>query len=169
MYIASQIIETVAIIITLASYHFKTKKNIFKGMCLANIFEITHYLFLNAYSGCFTKVVALARNIFIIEKDKNKKLNNKIFLMLFIGIYIILSVLTFNSIYSILPFIAAITYMIVVWNGNELQVKKIAFICYFLWLAYNIFIFSVAGIISSICGIVSTYIAYKNYKKEIKL
>ena len=166
MYIASQIVEVVAIIITLASYHFKTKKRIFQGMCLANIFEIIHYLFLNAYSGCLTKVVALVRNAFIIKKEKNKKLNNLIFLILFIGIYISLSVLTFNSIYSILPFLAAITYMVVVWNGNELQVKKIAFICYFLWLAYNVSILSIAGIISSICGIISTYIAYKNYKKE---
>ena len=58
MYIASQIIETVAIIITLASYHFKTKKNIFKGMCLANIFEITHYLFLKSLLIAWATTVA---------------------------------------------------------------------------------------------------------------
>ena len=55
MYIASQIIETIALVITLYSYHLKTKKSIFKGMCVANILDITHYFFLNAYSGLVTK------------------------------------------------------------------------------------------------------------------
>ena len=67
MYIASQIIETIALVITLYSYHLKTKKSIFKGMCVANILDITHYFFLNAYSGLVTKVMALVRNIFILK------------------------------------------------------------------------------------------------------
>ena len=168
MYIISQIIETLALIITLISYHLKTKKQIFKGMCIANLLDITHYLFLNAYSGCSTKIMALIRNIFILKKEDNKKLNNAIFLILFILGYIILGILTFKNIFSILPFVAAIIYMIVVWNGNELQIKKIAFICYFLWLAYNISVLSIAGVISNVVALISTYIAYNNYKKEIK-
>ena len=71
MYIASQIIETIALVITLYSYHLKTKKSIFKGMCVANILDITHYFFLNAYSGLVTKVMALVRNIFILKKEDN--------------------------------------------------------------------------------------------------
>lgn len=63
MYLTSQIIETIALVITLYSYHLKTKKSIFKGMCIANILDITHYFFLNAYSGLVTKVMALVRNV----------------------------------------------------------------------------------------------------------
>lgn len=80
----------------------------------------------------------------------------------------ILIIITFKNIYSVLPFAAAIIYMIVVWNGNELQIKKIAFLCCFFWLVYNISAFSVMGIISNIVVLISTYIAYFNYKKEIK-
>ena len=74
--------------------------------------------------------------------------------------------ITFKNIYSTLPFVAAIIYMIVVWNGNELQIKKIAFLCYFFWLVYNISVFSVMGIVSNVIALISTYIAYFNYKKE---
>lgn len=168
MYIVSQIIETIALVITLYSYHLKTKKNIFKGMCVANILDIIHYFFLNAYSGLATKVMALVRNIFILKKEDNKKLRSNIFLILFIISYIALAFITYKSIYSILPFVAAIIYMNVVWNGNELQIKKIAFLCYFFWLVYNISVFSVMGIASNIVALISTYIAYVNYKKEIK-
>ena len=166
MYIVSQIIEITALLITLVSYHLKTKKQIFKGMCIANILDITHYFLLNAYSGFSTKIIALIRNIFILKKEDNKKLNKNIYLVLFIIIYIILGILTFKNIFSILPFIAAITYLIVVWNGNELDIKRIAFLCYFLWLIYNISVFSIAGIISNIVSLISTYIAYYNKRKE---
>lgn len=165
MYITSQILEVIALLITLIAYQLKTKKQIFKGMCIANIFDITHYLFLNAYSGFATKVMALIRNIFIIEKEKNKKLNNILFLLIFVICYIILGMYTFKNIYSILPFMAAIIYMIVVWNGNELQVKKIAFICYFIWLIYNICIHSIMAVIANIISLILTYIAYYKRKK----
>ena len=132
-------------------------------MCITNILDITHYFFLNAYSGLVTKVMALIRNIFILGKEDNKKLKSNIFLILFIIVYIILAIITFKNIYSILPFVAAIIYMIAVWNGNELQIKKIAFLCYFFWLVYNISVFSVMGIISNIVALISTYIAYFNF------
>lgn len=168
MYLTSQIIETIALIITLYAYHLNTKKKIFKTMCIANILDILHYLFLDAFSGVFTKIMALIRNAFILRKEDNKKLKSNIFLILFIIVYIVLAIITFKNIYSILPFTAAIIYMIVVWNGNELQIKKIAFLCYFFWLVYNISVFSVMGIISNLVALVSTYIAYFNYKKETK-
>ena len=168
MYLTSQIIETIALIITLYAYHLNTKKRIFKTMCIANILDILHYLFLDAFSGVFTKIMALIRNAFILRKEDNKKLKSNIFLILFIIVYIVLAIITFKNIYSILPFTAAIIYMIVVWNGNELQIKKIAFLCYFFWLVYNISVFSVMGIISNLVALVSTYVAYFNYKKETK-
>lgn len=55
----------------------------------------------------------------------------------------------------------AIIYIILCWNGNELQVKKSAFFCYFLWLIYNISVQSYAGIVSNIISIISTFIALK--------
>ena len=168
MYIISQIIETIALIVTLGSYHLKKKDKIFKGMCVANILEMLHYLLLGAWSGFATKVVALIRNIFIIEKEHNRKLRKPIFLYIFIGIYLVISVLTFKNVFSLLPISAAIIYMIFVWNGDELQVKKISFLCYFLWLAYNICILSVMGIISNIVALISTYIAYDNMKKYLR-
>lgn len=168
MYLISQIIETVVLIITLYAYHLKTKKKIFKTMCIVNVLDILHYLFLDAFSGSFTKIMALIRNIFILKKEDNKKLNSNLFLLLFIVIYIILAIFTYKNIYSLLPFSAAIIYMIVVWNGNELKIKKIAFLCYFLWLVYNISVFSIMGIASNMIALVSTYIAYYNYKKEIR-
>lgn len=45
MYILSQIIGLIALVITLISYHLDTKKKIFKNMCF-NVFDIIHYFHL---------------------------------------------------------------------------------------------------------------------------
>ena len=168
MYLLSHTAAFIALIITLISYHLKHKKKIFKIMCLSNIFNIIHYLCLGAYSGCITKTIALARNLFIVKKENNKKLDKLIYLILFIGVYIISGVLTYNNLYSLLPLISATIFMIVTWNGKELQIKRIAFYCYFLWLLYNILIFSIVGIIANTISLISTFIAYQNYKRYLK-
>ena len=137
-------------------------------MTLANVLDIIHYILLAAYSGCITKVIALIRNEIIIIKEKNKKLNNNIVLIAIFIIYLVSGILTYKNIYSILPIIAAMIYLYFVWNGNELRVKKAAFYCYFLWLIYNICVFSIAGITSNIVSIVSSFIAVYNEKKVNK-
>jgi len=173
IYVISQIAGFIAFILSLIAYHRKKKSKIFQTMMVANVLDIIHYILLGAYSGCITKVIALVRNEIIIIKEKNKKLNNKIVLISLLFIYLVSGVLTYKNIYSILPILAAMIYLYFVWNGNELKVKKCAFYCYFLWLIYNICVFSIAGITSNIVSIISTFIAVYNEKmvnksKEVK-
>lgn len=59
-------------------------------------------------------------------------------------------------------------YIVPVWNGDEVTIRKTAFGCYFLWLIYNIFVFSIAGIISNVISIISTFIAIKNNNIKYK-
>ena len=167
-YLVAQIIGFIAFAISLIAYHRKDKKTILGNMILSNILNLIHYLLLGAFSGCITKLLAIFRDYFIILKEKHPKLSNIIYLILFIIVYVIATIFTYSGILSILPLVAAIIYIIFIWNGNELQIKKIAFLCYFLWLIYNISILSIAGIISNVVALISTYFAYHNYKEEGK-
>ena len=80
---------------------------------------------------------------------------------MFIIAYIIAGIFTYNGIVSILPLTAALIYIIFIWNGKELTIKKVAFGTYFLWLIYNICVLSISGIITNILQIISTYIAIR--------
>lgn len=168
IYIIAQIIGFISFIVSLLAYHRKKKEKIFQTMMIANVLDIVHYLLLNAYSGCVTKIIALIRNKIIIVKEKDKKLNNNVVLVILFIAYLISGILTYKNIYSVLPILAAMIYLYFVWDGNELKVKKVAFYCYFLWLAYNIFVFSIAGIVSNIVSIISTFIAMYNEKNNQK-
>ena len=169
LYILAQIIGFIAFFVSLIAYHRKDKKNILINMITANIINLFHYLLLGAYSGCITKLLAIFRDCFIIFKKNCNNFLNYFYLIFFIILYIIASIFTFNGILSILPLLAALIYTIFIWNGNELRLKKIAFICYFIWLIYNIFVMSISGIVSNVISIVSTLIAIKNEKRRCKL
>ena len=138
-------------------------------MVISNILNLIHYLLLGAYTGCITKGLAIFRDSFIIMKDRNKKYNKSIYLYIFIIAYIIVSIFAYKNIWSLFPLIAAIIYLIPIWNGDQKVVKQTALLCYFLWLAYNIFVVSIAGIISNIISIISTGIAVYNEKKNNKV
>lgn len=166
MYIISQIAGFIAFALSLIAYHRNKKEKIFQTMMIANVLDIVHYLLLGAYSGCITKIIALVRNEIIIIKEKNKRFDSILVLIILLVVYLISGILTYENIYSILPILAAMTYLYFVWNGNELKVKKIAFYCYFLWLIYNICIFSIAGITSNCVSIISTFIAVYNEKNK---
>lgn len=169
IYIVSQVIGFAAFAISILAYHKNKKEKILGSMVVSNILNLIHYLLLGAYTGFITKIIAIFRDSFIILKDKNKKYNKSIFLYIFIIIYITVSIITYKNIWSLFPLVAAIIYLIPIWNGNKKMVKQTALFCYFLWLAYNIFIFSLAGIISNIVSIISTGIAVygeKNKKLE---
>ena len=59
----------------IVAYHRKKKEKIFKTMMLANLLDITHYLLLDAYSGCITKVIARYQ---ISERESTYWWNGKI-------------------------------------------------------------------------------------------
>lgn len=166
IYIFSQIIGFIAFAFALIAYHRKKKKKILGNMVISNILNLFHYLLLEAYSGCITKVLAIIRDCFIIHKEKNKKLSSIFYLFIFLLIYLITAILTYDGILSLFPLFAATIYIIFIWNGNEYTIKKIAFFGYFLWLVYNIYVLSIIGIISNIIAIISTFIAIINYQKE---
>ena len=112
LYIISQIIGFIAFVISLIAYHRKEKEKIFKTMIVGNVLDIFHYLLLGAYSGCFTKVMALIRNEIIVIKDKYKRINNNFVLIILVILYIMVGMLTYQNIYSVLPIIAAMIYLL---------------------------------------------------------
>ena len=168
IYIISQVLGICGFIVSLIAFHRKEKKTILKTSILSNILDLIHYILLGAYSGAITKVLAMLRNYFVILKERHPKLSNIFYLIMFIILYLLASVITYDGILSVLPLLAALIYVIVLWNGNEQQVRIAAFFGYFLWLTYNIFVLSIAGIISDVVSIISVFIAISNnrHKKD---
>lgn len=164
-YILSQLFGFGAFLISLTAYHKDKKKKILSTMIFSNLLNFMHYLLLGATSGCITKVIAIIRDIFVIEKKKYPLLNKKVFLYLFVFIYVLSAILTYQNLSFILPLCAALIYLVAIWYGEELRIKQMAFFTQIIWLFYHISITSIVGMIASMLSILSTYIAYQKERR----
>lgn len=97
---------------------------------------------------------------------KKGKQNRNIILVVFIILYIVMGIVTYNSIFSILLIIASIIYLLGIWDGRENVIRKTGLINMYLWLIYSISTWAIAGVIQNIILIVSTHIAIRNNREE---
>lgn len=166
IYMISQFFALLGLIFSLLAFHQKKKEDILKTSLFSNVFHIIHYLLVGGFNGFLTKVLAFIRNSFVIYKDR-KNIKSKLYLLVFMVLYILLSIYTYKNIYSILPSIAALIYLIAIWYGDEMIIKKVGCFGYILWLLYDIFVFSILGILADLVSLVSTLIAVLIYKKDL--
>ena len=166
-YIISQILALLSFLLSLLAYYRKNKEKIMGTMVVSNVLNLIHYFILWATSWGITKILAILRDSIIIYKEK-KHFNLDIVLIFFVIAYIVVAIFTYKWIYSLLPLLAAIIYIISIWNWNEWIIKKSAFFCYFLRLIYNICVWSIVAIIANIISIISTFFAVIIHKKWTK-
>ncbi|HCC04568.1 MAG TPA: hypothetical protein DEP51_06965 [Clostridiales bacterium] len=68
--IIANAIGFIAFIISLIAFHKKEKKNIFKYTLISNTLSLIQYVFLNAYSGIATKIIAILRDLSMVKQEK---------------------------------------------------------------------------------------------------
>ena len=161
-YIISQIFGFTAFVFSFFAYHRKKKEQILNFMLIHNILNFFQYILLHAYSGCIIKIIAILRDIFIIKKKDNQKLSSPIFLFIFILLYLVVAFFTYDGILSLFPILSATLYLIPIWNGDEKTIRITGIATTLLWLIYNIFVHSIAGIAENTLFIISTGIALYN-------
>lgn len=159
IFLTAQVVGFISFLFSMRAY-FQNQKNgyAFDSM-IANILNIIHYIMIGGYAATVTKAIAAVREIFVFSKRKNNIFNYLIYVF-FIIIYLTCMVFLFNgSIVSLFPIIAAIIYFTFEWFGSITSIRIIGLISSFLWLLYNISVFSISGIcqnvVSSIMIIIS--------------
>ena len=176
-YIISQVFTILMYILLATTYYLKDRKKILVVSFLSTIAIGTAYVLLNAWTGFAMCIVAIIRNsIFIIDEKKNGKketITQKdilvlIFFFLIIGIS---TIFTYDGFLSLLSVFATMLYTYSVWQKKVIIYKLCGIPVGILWIAYNIYIMSLFGIIlesvlliASTCGYI---IALKNSKSKV--
>ena len=166
--IIANAIGFIAFIISLIAFHKKEKEKIFQNTLISNILNLIHYFVLNADSGVATKIIAILRDLSIVKQEKYCFLKSKKMLNIFVLVYIILMVITYEGFISVFSLLAAMIYTVFCWNGDVKTIRYIGIFTNVLWLIYNIFVKSYAGAMANFISIVSTFIAILNNKNTKK-
>ena len=171
-YIASQVITIITYLFLALTYYAKDRKKILILNFLSLIANGIAYILLNAWTGLAMCIVAIIRNIiFIIDKKVNEKNNNIstkdiIILLILFVISILFAIFTFDGIFSLLSVIATMLYTYSVWQKNTKVYKFLGIPIGILWVAYNIYVKSLFGIILETILLICSTVGYLLEKKK---
>lgn len=164
MIIVGQILGFIYLIIFVISFQFKKLETLMKIRIVSKIIATLHYLFLSAYSGAVSQFISIFPNYFSYKYQGKKK--NKIIAFLFIIIFFISGILTYQNIYDTLPIIGSILTVIAIFQTNTKYVRLFQLIISPFFLVYNIVSHSYAGIIMEILVVISCLIGMMRLDKS---
>lgn len=156
----AQVFAFLSSLCLLISFWQKKRSKILFFQILDSTFDIIQYSLLGAYTGSLISLLGATRAYTF------SKTNNKFFLLLFLLLYIIASLITFNRVISFIPLIAALVYTIVTWNKKEKNIRLFSILVFILWFIYDILVKAYVSSITDIVLVVSNSIAF--YKLDFK-
>jgi len=155
-----QLIGIIAYAILAFSYFKKKKKDILFIQIFSTIAFAIHYYLLSGITGTICNLITLGIVIIIyfFEKKEGKKKNILVFST--IPLLILISLFTYENIYSIFPIIASTVVLISFVLSNENTIRISGIISALCWLIYAIMYKSYVAVIFETFTIISTFIAF---------
>jgi len=170
----AQGLGVVALVVAVISFQQKTQKRIvFLQMISSAIFAV-HFYMLGAYVGSILNAVGIFRAIVFSNRDKSWA-NNKVWLYVFVLIFIASGILTWDNMISILPVIGIILSTVAFWVINPTLVRLLSLPSSVCWFIYNLISNSYAGMTTEVFIFSSILIAIYIYdikafkKRELEM
>ncbi len=166
-YILSQVFTILMYGLLAITYYVKDRKSVLIISFLSLVANSLAYILLYAYTGLAMCVVALVRNIyFLVDEKKNGKseqISRKDFIVLIVlyAITIISAIFTYEGFLSLLSVFATMIYTYSVWQKKTSIYKLCGIPVGILWVAYNLYVKSVFGVILEGILLVSSVIGYR--------
>lgn len=157
-----QLLGLVAVLLTFISYQAKTQKQILLIQTAATLFMALHYALIGASSGLSLNVICLLRNITYFFKEK-RPFSSPVIPYLFSAAMVVYGILTWQAFYSCF-IIVGLAINTVALSRTPQTLRKSILLTSTLVLIYNIFVFSIGGIINEIVAITSSVIGLIRYR-----
>lgn len=168
-----QFIGIVGFVFFAISFQYKDKKKILLMQLLSSIFFSVHLYLLGAISGAVINVIVSFRSYIYYKKDNYKWANSTAWLYIFVGLFSIAGVFTYNRWYSVIPAFNMITNSFSTWYGKGKTIRIVGLLIAPLWFMYDYNVNSIPGMINDVFMTTSIIVGMLrhdiNYKKIRKL
>ena len=163
-----QLIGVIAYAILAFSYFKKKTKEIIYIQIFSTIGFAVHYYLLSGITGTIRNLISLLIQIIIYIFEKKEGKNKKILIFFTTPLLILISLFTYENIYSIFPIIASTVILISFVLSNENTIRISGIISALCWLIYAAIYKSYAGVFFEGISMITTFIAFlKNNNKDI--
>ena len=165
----AQAVGIIAMAINILAVQFKKPRQFFVCRIVASFLWGINFLLLGSPTGAIINIVNIVRSIFLL----NPKTFTKPFLWVTVVLYGVAGLATMEYTFSLL-LILDILIIISQWVDSigmwSNDFRKIRYCQLFaispVWLAHNIVVFSIGGIITEVFTIISTIIALIRFRKK---
>ncbi|MBO5285364.1 MAG: YgjV family protein [Clostridia bacterium] len=165
--IVGQFFGIVAMVGTFISYQANTKQRVLIVQTLATILTCASYYFLDAKSGMVLNVIAVLRNVIFYFQKEGTKLSY-ITAFTLAGIMTVFGALSWQGWFSILVIVALAANTVFLSLGNPQLLRKSILVTSTMVLIYNCFVLSLGGIANEAIAIISSIIGIIRYVKLTK-
>lgn len=168
MIITGYILTILNYICYCSSRFLKSKKNILLLDLAAKIFTIFALYCFGSLTGSYIMLISFLLLIAANIKERQNNLNKWISIagfVMFILLYVIALIFTYQGLSSILIFTTSIITLVCVWWLNPQNMRLIGVFNSFLYLGYQISIQNWAGLLE-ITVIISNILSFIKYKKK---
>lgn len=157
-----QLIGILGFCILVLSFYKKETATILTYQITSNFIYTIHYFLLGGLSGAFCSFIGIIRNIAFIKSDKTK-----IIIPIILTLYLIVTIIFYEGIYSLLPMIANSIYLIAMSYKKKKSILIGAIINSILWIIYSLFINSYVVILTESILIISNLVQLNREQKNI--
>ena len=148
-----QLIGLLAFCILVLSFYKKDTATILTYQITSNFAYTVHYFLLGGLSGAFCSLIGIIRNIVLIKSD-----NKKVIIPIFTLLYVLVTIVFYEGIYSLFPMIANSTYLVMLTTKNKKNILIGAIISSIFWVLYSIFVSSYVSIVTESILLISNAI-----------
>ena len=165
-YYIGQVLGILVTIGAIVNLQLKEKKHMFVLSIVVNILSSLNILLLGEWSSgviiCAVAVIQILFSIWHDKKGTEAKLPEKI---LFLVLYVGGGLLGYKTPIDILSIVAAVFYMIAMFQKKEQNIRAFLLANMSCWTVYH-FVLGSTAIFAQIAGIISSLIAMYRYRKK---
>lgn len=154
----------VGIIANMIIYWQKNRKNMLFAKLFADIVWTAHYSLLGAQMGAVTCGISILRETVFLNK-KHRWAQSNLWLILFVIISAGFGIVGWKNVINIFPIIASILSVVSFAIGKPSLSRLLQIVISVLFLVYDIYVMSYAGIINEFCTLTSVAIALVYFRK----
>ncbi len=163
--IASYVFGVLGIVANVIVYQQKKGKNLLFYKLISDFLWAAHYSFLFAWSAAAVAVLGIFRELVFFNQDK-KWAKSRLWLVFFLLCSGAVAVLTWKSVFSILPAMASALSVISFWRNDPRLSRGLAFPISGCMLTYDLTCDSYTGIANEIFTLVSSVVGIIRYSKK---
>ena len=157
-----QLIGVLAFLIYVLSFYRKTPKMILIYQIVGNFAYAMHYFLLGALSGAFINFVGMFRNISLMNVKKFKNIIGIVVVLL----YLLITIIFFEGVYSVLPLVANSQYVFAILNGTRKNLLVGGIIGSLLWILYATCVNSYSGVVTESILVISNTVQLLRLSKK---